>query len=1471
MRRTGNQLIGRCTLAVGLSLLLAAPGLAATLRPSNEGYDLMRQITTQFVRPNILIVLDVSGSMSLDYLGNELNIYDPITSRAIRDIVWNGADSTGSVPKIGWAPGEGASCLEPTPTPTIPPPTATPTIPPPTATPTETPVPATPTFTPRNTRTRTPTPTRTFTAGPPTRTPTPGPPTRTPTITPTPTRTFTSGPTRTPTRTNTTGPTRTPTLTFTPAPPTATRTHTATVPTPTPAPPTATRTQTNTPLPTSTPTKTATPTFAGPGYFAFPAGVLLAQAGPEPESCVSWSYTLEVEQTFPSRMAVVKNVLGDSVTIITPWQAPTVWPAFDNPNWSCAPACVSAVLANHVAPMAAPPAAGGYWKHTYTWTITFPEPRHDPGPPFDLYDQPGGEPGHRVDLPDQATWPNVYDVNGNQVGSDAVTQAPLDIIGKTAQYVNWGLLIYSTELDFVADFSRNNCEVTENCEPGNGDFQVQRKLVAKIDTSDSQNVTAIEAALKLYRHTEPESLAQPGTLDGGTNAFRSTPSMAAMDFAKELLQYTAQGTPQGSPLNDDFCTVLGNCVDGVSSFDLPRDPKLECGRSYAAILVTDGTSNVGNPEGCCPQGGNTWGNWAEPCWPCGGCPTVEVLPEVPGDPVTLRCTSYNGGQGCPDGGPSGSTCPDDWEDFVAQKTEDAFLAQILDANGDLQPLHARTWVIGISKEVGPCELNYTAYRGRTDANSPNGDAGFDFTKDPYLLEYDVAKHGTAGTNGAYDAPPPDCTSHTPPHGDYAFFATTAAALEEAIKKIINAFGTGDYSTSGPTVGISTTFGSYVGFITTGSYPGWEGHMYAYDLSRPIVCRTDNDCPTTANGINRCNAVTGECKPPDSYPLLWDVGEVLRAGNGGLTRTIYTWDPRGMGAGTDSLVQITAANAATINGICNNCGFDANVVDFVMGNDGSGNPRSWKLGAIMNSTAALIGAPEAWKQFAGHDTFEGEYSTRHTVAWVGSSDGMLHAIDLLDGAELFALVPPDKLDLQKTLYDKYISNPVDFPLGEAGLPGDHIFGVASSPRFGDVFDGTQYRTVLYITEGPGGTGLHALDVTHPYADRTVGVVIYAADPNYGYGGGATGPPVRPLWSKTSDGKANTTAMADLADTWSIPALAGTSAGTNWELVMGNGYVKYDGTVATADPFPRYLRLDPLDGTVRGNDQLTHLTSAQPLGGPWVRAQTFAHSTIWSTSAVVFRPDNDVNQGVQLDLQGRVWLLPRHDMASTNWDSPVALNDPSGLISGSPLYYSAAVASYPTDSPRFDVYSFSSGSFYEISNYINGPNVGIPSTPPADPNFIPAFYIAVRSVAGGNPTIYKKDIHTITFGPGDSKQFGHKTQATATSTIFVPKPGAGGDTIALYLLYDPEANACVGNAYLVRLAFNPETIATVDPVITVDEAGTGAASGFALAGQLPVVAKSFVGSGGKAYFYRVKNLTIAGAGGTGGQIAWWMELQ
>ena len=162
--------------------------------------------------------------------------------------------------------------------------------------------------------------------------------------------------------------------------------------------------------------------------------------------------------------------------------------------------------------------------------------------------------------------------------------------------------------------------------------------------------------------------------------------MAAMEFAKTLLQSTAQGTPRAHPMVDDF----------GGSFDLPRDPKFECGRSYASILVTDGTSNIGNPEGCGARAAITWGNWAEPCWTCDRMRTAAA---------------YYGGPGCPDGGPSGSTCPDNWTEFVAEKTEDAFLARILDANGATPAAPRPHLGDRHRKEVGPCELNYTAYRG----------------------------------------------------------------------------------------------------------------------------------------------------------------------------------------------------------------------------------------------------------------------------------------------------------------------------------------------------------------------------------------------------------------------------------------------------------------------------------------------------------------------------------------------------------------------------------------------------------------------------------------------------------------------------------------------------------------------------------------------------------------------------------------
>jgi hypothetical protein len=120
-----------------------------------------------------------------------------------------------------------------------------------------------------------------------------------------------------------------------------------------------------------------------------------------------------------------------------------------------------------------------------------------------------------------------------------------------------------------------------------------------------------------------------------------------------------------------------------STWDL--DTCRDCGRIYGVILLSDGLSNSCNPSN------STWTN-----------------------------------------------CPSGWSDYPAGVTEDLWYG--LDDSGVFLT-NVRTWVIGISELIGYCELNYTAYRGRTDASSPSNDCGLDTANDPRLPE---------GSPGIYD-------------------------------------------------------------------------------------------------------------------------------------------------------------------------------------------------------------------------------------------------------------------------------------------------------------------------------------------------------------------------------------------------------------------------------------------------------------------------------------------------------------------------------------------------------------------------------------------------------------------------------------------------------------------------------------------------------------------------------------------------
>lgn len=1415
----------------------------------------------------------------------------------------------------------------PTATRTPRPPTATRTPRPPTATRTPTGVPptATRTFTPAPTPTvtrtftppPTPTRTRTFTSGPTS--------TRTSTAAATATRTATNtlGPTSTATRTFTAGPTstrtatRTPTVppptstatrTFTAAPTaasTATRTATATLAPTVPATATrtgtatatraatatvaatstatatrtATRTLAPTLAPTFTPTATMTPratatraptrTPTVPSYGLSNAGVLLAQAGSGglEVRCKTYRYILRVQQLMPSRMAIVKNVLGDSVSVYTPWVPPATPPAVDNPLWAGGTVTITGPIENMTSPglendthVDTGDKSFAVFAHTWNWIyeITFADYQlNEPGYP--VVGIAGPDVQHGIEPP---------------FGTAPVEQDPLDVVQGTQDKVNWGLMVYSTGLLQPED-----------------KFQV----IKVPDTSDHGNVDAIVAAMRLRS-------------DGGVNAFGATPTAGALEFANGIMQTVGEG----GTVTDDlaFSTVV------------PLDPKLTCDRLFANILVTDGISNVGNPGGSCAAAGN----WEEPCRPCRDCCSANM------DDTGMCCTVLDPGTGlcdpateipvpaegwwsrdagCPDSGPSGFVCPDGYTQFAAGKAEDGYNATVTTGTLATWPLELRTFVIGLSTDVSPCELNHTAYRGRTDAaNLGTVTIGIDVTKNPFLpggpdhavgTDYDnpasAANKYCQAANSAepwYRGPcrADPCSSSVPYHGHYAYFAQNAASLAEAIRTIVDSAGPGDYSTSGPTISDAGLATASKGLITSARVPGWKGHIHAYDVSNPNRCNDGvNTCPDPAAICIPDNPAVpggpGYCGPPYTFNKVWEAGQVMTSGNGGEARYVYTWDARNPEATPLRLDPGDLPGTATaLNTLCNSCGITANVVDFILGNDGSGNPRAWKLGAIMHSAPAIVGRPEAWKKATGHGDFERQYSRRHEVLWVGSSDGLMHCFDLDDGVEVLALLPPDLLAVQVERYQNYVAKPADNPVGQVADAKDHLFGVATSPRFADVYDADigSFRTVMYFGLGPGGTSLHAVDITHPWWRDVDGNGVRgemadganSLDPCFGDFSGvspctpnASVPPVKILWSRTGTavplGQTQfIPLMANLGQTWSIPALGmSVNEPKNFHLVVGNGYIPYE---QGADDQPgRFFMLDPLTGNLHADVTSANPVTLSPLasGTVYVRNQGFAPSTIWDTSSTQFNPDNLVNEAIQPDLHGQLWLLRRQ--GSGDWQATTLPDAESELI-GQPIYYNTPVAGYPITVSTHNLMVAVSGSFYEESDSITQ-NVGEPG------HFVPRVFLISRSLADGTVDIegFRIGGLPITNPPAGSTKttLSNAAQATAYPLLFTPDD-PDEEAVAVFLLYDPEVfgDECVGHAFLLSVYFTPGALAL--PFIDVTDAGIGAAAGIAVGGGYPLIAHSATGADNNAYFYVDFSKKMPIIAETEADVQWWREL-
>ncbi|MDD5222773.1 MAG: hypothetical protein PHE84_02180 [bacterium] len=482
-------------------------------------------------------------------------------------------------------------------------------------------------------------------------------------------------------------------------------------------------------------------------------------------------------------------------------------------------------------------------------------------------------------------------------------------------------------------------------------------------------------------------------------------------------------------------------------------------------------------------------------------------------------------------------------------------------------------------------------------------------------------------------------------GHYAYYASDAAALEDSLRAIINEAARGDYTTAPPSYTYSAGGTGTVVFFSSAQYPEWNGHLRAVDAAK--------------------------------NQLIWDAGAILSARTA--TRNIYTSDPSTTPAYP---IAFTTTNLSALRAL----GLGASdaearaIIIFIHGKS-----RSWRLGDIVNSAPATL-TPPPWRKLDafnyqnffdtyGYQLVSGRWvPKRNILVFTGANDGMFHAFTMesvtsggttIDaGDEVWAYIPPDLLPRLKDLY---------LNGGQISAADNHLYYVAASPKIEDICidssspaDGVcdSWLTALVCGEGPGGAHVFALDVTHPSPN----------DPNYD-----ASRPFTVLW--TTSNTTNTGLRSDvnkLGETFSNPAfgkvryLSGSLTLTEDAIFMGSGYDDINpGNVSHSGVGTSVYVLRAQDGTAiksfnAGDAPSGAITEYSLLAN--TVAYGFGSMFGWSTKSGSVDTWN-LSDIVQADLGGKIWTaITSADTNKSNWTMTTSYD----AGSGQPFYYSPAMA-------------------------------------------------------------------------------------------------------------------------------------------------------------------------------------------------------
>lgn len=255
-------------------------------------------------------------------------------------------------------------------------------------------------------------------------------------------------------------------------------------------------------------------------------------------------------------------------------------------------------------------------------------------------------------------------------------------------------------------------------------------------------------------------------------------------------------------------------------------------------------------------------------------------------------------------------------------------------------------------------------------------------------------------------------------------------------------------------------------------------------------------------------------------------------------------------------------------------------------------RSDLLGDIINSDPVYVGKRDyGYSSATGLTQTEREsyqaflsstaIARRPPMLYVGANDGMLHGFRVADGVEQLAYIPASLLgELPQLTRPDY----------------NHRYYVDGTPRVGDAYLGSRWKTLLLGSTGAGGKAVFAIDVTAPNN--------FTAD--------------KMLWEFTH---------SEMGIALAAPTLVRVKADNKWVALVANGYNSNSQTA-------RLFVLDLATGAVIKEIDTQVGSASEPNG-------------LSSPLPVDEDGDRVVDYVYAGDLQGNLWKFDLNDNNSAQW--------------------------------------------------------------------------------------------------------------------------------------------------------------------------------------------------------------------------------